>query len=364
MTDTDAPIARHRAGSDQGYDVMQPPRRRRWGWLVAVVLVAAVAAFVLSRDGERRRGPEVTYLTTQPASMDLEETVEGDVTIELDGDTLAIAPAGGVVTAVHVAEGAVPGPLAPMLDVSGETRYLLPGPTPPYRELSDGSEGPDVETLEAALEDAGYDPGEVDETFDDATADAVAAWQEDEDLEATGMVDPTLMLWAPSGSEVLELAVDVGDRVEPGAPLIRLGDPTRLQATVILDQQDVPAVAVGDPVTLEIDGIPEAVRGEVGRIAATGEDGFRLEVAALEVPDGLRAGMSGTAEIVVEVRRNVLTVPTGAVSGTRAAPTVEVLVDGEPQTRGIQTGVVTPQHTEVVSGLAPEDQVVIGREEG
>src|SRR5437588_6991805 len=48
----------------------------------------------------------------------------------------------------------------------------------------------DVQELEQALADAGYDPGVIDGIFDDQTQAAISEFQADHALVATGIVDP------------------------------------------------------------------------------------------------------------------------------------------------------------------------------
>jgi hypothetical protein len=58
------------------------------------------------------------------------------------------------------------------------------------RELSEGSEGPDVRTLQSILEARSYGPLEVTGRFDAATAAAVRRFQREAGLQADGVVGP------------------------------------------------------------------------------------------------------------------------------------------------------------------------------
>lgn len=61
----------------------------------------------------------------------------------------------------------------PALEVVGRPVIMLGGGLPTYRTLAPGSAGPDVRQLEDALIRLGFDPGEVDDSYDAATAAAV-----------------------------------------------------------------------------------------------------------------------------------------------------------------------------------------------
>ena len=58
------------------------------------------------------------------------------------------------------------------------------------RQLAEGSEGPDVRTLQSILEARDYGPLEVNGSFDAATAAAVRRFQREAGLQADGVVGP------------------------------------------------------------------------------------------------------------------------------------------------------------------------------
>jgi macrolide-specific efflux system membrane fusion protein len=87
---------------------------------------------------------------------------------------------------------------------------------------------------------------------------------------------------------------------------------------------------------------------------------FPVTLTVRSVPPGLLPGMSAQVSITIAQRSNVLTVPTAAIQGTDADPTVQVLVGGKPQDRAVEIGLSTEQRTEIVVGLNPGDTVVTG----
>jgi carboxyl-terminal processing protease len=58
----------------------------------------------------------------------------------------------------------------------------------PATEMKEGMNTPAIKAAEEMLEAVGYDPGEVDGSFDEQTAQAVKKIQEDLTLEATGIL--------------------------------------------------------------------------------------------------------------------------------------------------------------------------------
>jgi macrolide-specific efflux system membrane fusion protein len=74
--------------------------------------------------------------------------------------------------------------------------------------------------------------------------------------------------------------------------------------------------------------------------------------------EGLRAGMSASAEVVVEQVKNALSVPSEAISSA-GGKTVTVEEDGKEVTKTITTGLVGDETTEVVSGLKAGDTLIL-----
>lgn len=76
-----------------------------------------------------------------------------------------------------------------VVEVVGRPVFLLVGEIPMYRDLRPGSTGDDVLQLEEALVRLGFLEGAADETWDEATGAAVAAWYESAGYRAAGLSD-------------------------------------------------------------------------------------------------------------------------------------------------------------------------------
>jgi multidrug efflux pump subunit AcrA (membrane-fusion protein) len=336
-------------------------RRSRWGWWVALAVVAvAVAAFVL-RPGAG--SDEVTYVTETATVGSLDAVVEATGVVGFPDDTVVgLSPrVGGTVTDVHIGSDDPIDPMSAILDVDGGTLWAVTGGAPLYRDLRVGTEGPDVETLEESLTAAGYDPGEVDEEFDRDTEAALEAWQEDNDLEASGRLIVASFLWAPSDSVALDVDAAPGDFVAAGEPLVTAGPTEGQVVRVNVDQADISDVAVGDDVLVDIDGLDDSLTGTVTSVSTLPVNGTDFEVVvSVDMVEGLRTGMEGTVTIVTDTLADVVLVPTGALGGSSTAPSIDVVVDGVAETRSVTTGLITPTQVEIVSGVSAGEQVVIG----
>lgn len=213
--------------------------RRRYA-VPAAILAAAVAAaggiylLAASDDGDATTDPEAAPRTAVQATQgDLVEFTEldgtltypvvSDVSIGLTGTVTAVAGDGDLME-----RGSV------LYELDAEPITVLYGELPAYRTLAEGAEGDDVLQLEENLASLGYhadldedddeiDGGfEVDGVFDAATTDAVLRWQEDIGAEETGVVEPDDVVIVSGAAVVSDVSVEVGDRVQPGAPVADL----------------------------------------------------------------------------------------------------------------------------------------------
>jgi HlyD family secretion protein len=68
--------------------------------------------------------------------------------------------------------------------------------------------------------------------------------------------------------------VQEGDQVEPGTPFMQVVDPASMQVRVSANQEDFPALAVGQPATIHLDAYPELkFSGKIDQLAPIGEHG-------------------------------------------------------------------------------------------
>lgn len=146
------------------------------------------------------------------------------------------------------------------------------------RELRNGiDDGEDVLALEQMLASLGYDAGgdlDVDDEFDDATAEAVTDWQEDlqnldEEFDADGRVEPSDLYVISAGEVVGALATTDGAILASGSELWSTEDGTatrRIETAIAVSDQD--RISIGDTVDVEFPG-DEIVPGTVTEIATS-----------------------------------------------------------------------------------------------
>lgn len=184
------------------------------------------------------------------------------------------------------------------------------------------------------------------------------------------------VLRAPFAGVVAKITGEMGEFTTPSPPgiptppAVDLIDDTCLYVTAPIDEVDVARVRVGQPGVVTIEALPDRkFPGRVRRIAPYVVDlekqartvDVEVELTNPEDAKSLLVGYSADVEIVLEARDGVVRVPTQAVmEGNR------VLVfagDGEKLVeRTIETGLSNWEFTEVRSGLAPGEKVVLSVE--
>ena len=351
-------------------------RRRpgRRGWLAAaaavLVVAAGASAWAVTRGDDTPTAQSLATATARRAT--LTQTVDASFALAKDGTSTLASPAAGTVTSVAITQGKAVKALTKLAGVDGNAVYGIPSDYPLYRGLAEGDEGPDVTALQKALATAGYDPGEADGDFGTGTADALADWQADHGLEETGRLDLASFVSYKPGAVVDDVTVKVGDRMQAGGKLATLAPTQSLVATADVSQLDVAKLKVGQRVTLTFDALDgAATTGTVDEIAdsPTSSDSsagtttvvqYPVAVRIGKLPTGARTGMTGQASVVTTSRRNVVVVPSSAIGGTTANPTVQVVQDGTTVTRPVVVGLVTTQGSEILTGLQAGEQVVTG----
>jgi HlyD family secretion protein len=177
---------------------------------------------------------------------------------------------------------------------------------------------------------------------------------------------------APVTGTVLSREVDEGDPVVPltsyqsGTELFSMAPMTELVFRGTVDEIDVGKLSEGMEAEIKIGALPDAkVKGTLYKISpkARKEDNtilFDVEVALTEVgSELLRAGYSATAEVIIQRKDSVLTLPERLVTFRSDSAFVELLNKlGEPAESLITTGLSDGLKLEIVSGLDDSVQVV------
>jgi HlyD family secretion protein len=139
---------------------------------------------------------------------------------------------------------------------------------------------------------------------------------------------------------------------------------THLQVTSMVAEADAAKVQVGDSATATFSALDESARGRVTSIdlqdtVSNNVVEYGVTVTLSDAPRKVRLGQTVSVSIVTGVARNVLTVPSSAVTSVGNNSTVTVLQNGQQSVRPVQVGLVGDSSTEITSGLSEGDVVVL-----
>ena len=160
---------------------------------------------------------------------------------------------------------------------------------------------------------------------------------------------------------------ELGQFIAAGQAVLTLACCAPLRVSAEVDEEDIPRVVVGQKVTLRTDALPERLfDGEVAEITPKGDPvsrsyRVRIRLAGAPAVDAgpLRTGMTMDANLIVSRRENALLVPSRALKGSA----VWVMEDGRVRQREVRKGVTGSERTEIVSGLAEGEMVVLSPSE-
>jgi HlyD family secretion protein len=293
---------------------------------------------------------------------------EGDANAAVGAAETALASAQEALD--EVKEGADPEEIATAEAAVTAAEQALTAAQLQLDELRDGPTEYDIAAAQGAVDTAAANLATAIATRDDVFA---GADQEDIDLQTQQVQIAELSveqarenledakLIAPFDGTVAAINISEGDLVTSATPAMTLLTPDALEVELTLGETDLPTVRVGHkgviifdailekayPLTVtEIGLAPTIEQGVVTYLATAQLDGFDPNADVRPAP-----GMSGAAVIVTEEKSGVLAVPNQAIRRRGDDKVVEVVSDGNLETRVIQTGISDAEKTEVLSGL-------------
>jgi HlyD family secretion protein len=198
-----------------------------------------------------------------------------------------------------------------------------------------------------------------------------------DDLAKTRLVSPIDGTVIVLNKEVGEMALSSQLQTDV---IMTLGDLSRMEMVVEVDESDVTLVSLGDSAKIEVDALPDrkfnGAVTEIANKATTRGRGTQDEVTIFEVKvrvndenvDILRSGMSATVDIETETHMDILYIPIQAITTRDIANESEapkgqvvfVVENGKAKMTPIDTGIMNETDVEIISGLKKNQVVVTG----
>ncbi len=171
-------------------------------------------------------------------------------------------------------------------------------------------------------------------------AEAARISSQDE-LEKTRILAPQTGTVTKVNKEVGEMALG---SVFQADVLMTVADLTNMEVEVDVNENDVISIAYGDTSEIEIDAFQDTVfYGVVSEIAHVAETqgigtqeqvtNFKVKVRMIDIPEGIRPGMSATANIITDIRDSVIAIPIQSLT-VRPEGADKVLADTKGKKKG------------------------------
>ena len=199
-------------------------------------------------------------------------------------------------------------------------------------------------------------------------------------LQKTTITSPITGVITRMPVEEGEVAI-IGTMNNPGTALMTISDLSVIEALMQVDETEIPSVKIGQAASITIDAYSgKTFKGIVTDIASspsvvpsasnvtnTGVD-FEVKVRVEDPPEGLRPGLSTTADIVTGSKDQVVAVPLQALvlrektGGKRGEEEegVFVMQDGKAVFRLVKTGITGELDIEIVEGIAAGEKIITG----
>lgn len=189
-------------------------------------------------------------------------------------------------------------------------------------------------------------------------------------VAVAGSARQRTVLMAPFAGTVAKVVGEVGEYSTPSPPgvatppAIDLIDDSCLYVKAPMDEVDAPKLGAGQPVRITLDALPgRSFPGKVRRVApyvtAVEKQARTVEIEVVfddpKAAGRLLVGYSADVEVVLDVRNDVLRVPTAAL---KQDGKVLVLEADRLVERAVRTGLTNWEHSEITAGLAGGERIV------
>jgi membrane fusion protein (multidrug efflux system) len=165
------------------------------------------------------------------------------------------------------------------------------------------------------------------------------------------------------GGTVTHRYVDPGERVNPGQPLFEVAQIDSVEIEIGVSDRRFSDLALGQPVTLLVDGYPGHVfEGKVKNIQPTIDAmtrTFKVTVGLANPGELLKPGMFARAEIQTDYHPDALVMPRAASLEEEGKYFAVAVRDGKARRTEISLGFRDGESVEVLSGLEEGDRVVL-----
>ncbi len=181
-------------------------------------------------------------------------------------------------------------------------------------------------------------------------------------------------IFAPISGVIIQKLIEEGQiissgisNVSGGTPLAVIADLSRLFIIADVDETDIGSIHVNQKVSVTADAFyGKEFNGKVLRIAPKGivENSITVFKVKIEIlgkgKNILKPMMTANVDIITNRVKDTVYIAREAVRRDGDRTYAMILKDDLPVETPIEVGIITPIHAEILSGLDPEQEVVVG----
>lgn len=188
------------------------------------------------------------------------------------------------------------------------------------------------------------------------------------DVEIATLAKELATLTTPIAGIVTALDTPyAGIHITPATAVFSVANPAQMEFTADVDEADIGYIRLGQKVAITLDAFANesfsANLDRIGFAAVTTRGGGTAFPVRIFLPENsaerFRVGMNGDAEIIIDTRENVLTIPSAAITSKNGNRYVRVISDREVVEKPVTTGLENDTDTEIIDGLTEGDIVII-----
>ena len=181
-------------------------------------------------------------------------------------------------------------------------------------------------------------------------------------------------IYAPISGVIIQKLVEEGQiissgvsNVSGGTPLAEIADMSRIFIIADVDETDIGEIRAGQKVDVTADAFYGKVfKGKVLRISPKGvvENSITIFKVKIEITGQgkniLKPMMSSNVDIITNKVKNTVYVSRQAIRLSENKSYAVILSNELPEEIEVKTGIQTPIHIEIISGLVADQEVIIG----
>ncbi len=172
------------------------------------------------------------------------------------------------------------------------------------------------------------------------------------------------ILKSPFDGVVAAVNNKVGDQITSASVVATVITKQQI-AEVALNEVDAAKVKVGQKATLTFDAMDSLeLTGKVVDVSSIGETSqgvvsYTVKIALDSQNENIKPGMSVSANIITDIKTDVLAVPISAIKTISNQKVVQILgSDGQLTTKQVEPGISNDTLTEIISGLSAGEKIV------